>query len=390
MKKILFISNIAGKKVGSFSLASIKAANELGFDFHMAANYNQSSVEQIIQDEHTHNVTIHHVDFERNPLSIKNFKAFLQLKRIVEKEKINYIHCNTPVGGFYGRLVGKNKVVEKVIYQAHGFHFFEGGSNFKNLLFKTIEKFLARSTDVIITINEQDYQQAKRFKMRNKNKTYKVSGVGINLEKYSDRKKTRKLYEKEFNLLSGDRVCISMGDLIKRKNYGVAIRAIKECNDSSIHYFICGDGPELQKLQKMSEDLGLWNQIHFLGYRDDVDSLLSMSDLFLFTSYQEGLPRSLMEAMAAGLPCVVSDIRGNQDLIVNGEGGFLVEVDNSEEISAKLKEILNNQKLSNNMSDINLEKIKQFSLEKVIEEMRDIYYKELINEGDNINESLIH
>ena len=225
MEKILFISNIA-KKVGSFSIASLEAAKECGMQFHMAANWNQAGDEQIQADEKEYNVRIHNIALARSPYSLTNIKGLKQLISVIKEEDIDYIHCNTPIGGLIGRLAGKKCKVKKVIYQAHGFHFYKGAP-FKNwLLYYPVERWLAHYTDAIITINSEDYERAKKFKLRNKGKVYYVPGVGIDTSQYHSDRQNRMEKRKELGLVEGDIALISMGDLIERKNYPAAIKAI--------------------------------------------------------------------------------------------------------------------------------------------------------------------
>ena len=180
MAKVLFISNIA-KRVGSFSVASIAAAKECGIEYYYAANWNATSIEQRKEDEMTFGIKLVHIDLTRSPYSPKNIKAYKQLVEFIKKEKIDYIHCNTPIGGILGRLAGQKCKVKKVIYQAHGFHFFDGAPKKNWLLYYTVEKWLARKTDAIITINKEDFERSKEFKLRNNGQAYYVHGVGMDL-----------------------------------------------------------------------------------------------------------------------------------------------------------------------------------------------------------------
>ena len=166
MEQILFISNIA-KRVGSFSMASLEAAKRCGMQFHIGANSEFADKEQIKEDQNKYNIKIHNISLARSPYSPVNLKAYRQLVEIIKREKIDYIHCNTPVGGVLGRLAGKKCRVKKVIYQAHGFHFYKGAP-FKNwLLYYPVERGLAHYTDTIITINSEDYERAKKFRLWN-------------------------------------------------------------------------------------------------------------------------------------------------------------------------------------------------------------------------------
>ena len=370
--KILFISNIA-KRVGSFSVASIEAAKECGMEYYYAANWEAATIEQRKEDEDRFGIHLVHIDLARSPYSLKNITAYKQLVKLIKDEGIDYIHCNTPVGGLLGRLAGKKCKVKKVIYQAHGFHFYKGAPLKNWLIYYPIEKWLAHYTDALITINKEDYERAQGFRLRNNGKVYYVPGVGIDLSQYELPENTRELKRKELGLKSTDVALISMGDLIDRKNYPVAIESVAKANNPSLQYFICGKGPEEEKLKKMAVDLSVREQVHFLGFRTDIKELLKASDIFLFTSKQEGLARSMMEAMASGLPCIASRIRGNTDLIDGKNCGFLCEtLDEYTNAISSLITIDNFEELKKSC----LERIKEFSMEAVIADLVNIYKME--------------
>lgn len=155
-----------------------------------------------------------------------------------------------------------------------------------------------------------------------------------------------------------DIVLIAMGDLIRRKNYSASIDALARLNNPKLHFLICGEGPEIVSLKERAKKHGIENQVHFLGFRDDIKKLLGISDIFLFTTHQEGLPRALMEAMAAGLPCVVSRVRGNVDLIENGKGGFLHDPDDIDGFAFSINTLVQDVRLRQEMGKNNIERIK--------------------------------
>ena len=310
--KLLFISNITGRKVGSFSIASIIAAKELSYEYHIAANFRNSTPAQMESDEEKYGIHLHQIDFERNPLNPRNIKAFKQVVRLIQSEQFDLIHCNTPIGGVVGRLAGKKCNIQKIIYQAHGFHFYKGAPTVNWLVYYPIEKWLAHYTDALITINTEDYERAKHLNLRNHGKVYYIPGVGIDA-KIVDQKAN--ISKESLGIENNSLVLISVGELNHNKNHRVIIQALGMIKDMSIHYVACGVGGELENLKKKATNYGLSNNVHFLGYRNDVAALLNISDIFVMPSFREGLSRSIMEAMLAGLPCIVSDIRGNTDLI---------------------------------------------------------------------------
>lgn len=381
-KKLLYILNIA-KRVNNFSYTSMLAAQELNIEFHIAGNWSYASDEERIADEEKYGIKIHQIDFVRTPYHPENIKAYKQLKCLVETEKYDFIHCNTPIGGVLGRLIGEKCNVEKVIYQAHGFHFYKGAPKINWLVYYPVEKWLAHYTDALITINSEDFELAKaKFKLRKNGKVYYVPGVGIDTSQYNLSEKSREEKRRELGLGEDDVALISMGDLIERKNYATAICSISETNDPKLQYFICGKGPEEENLKELAESLGVTKQIHFLGFRSDIKELLAAADIFLFTTKQEGLPRSMMEAMASGLPCIVSKIRGNTDLLDSTEGGFLCETTDTAAYAEKLKLLANDKALRKVMGKNNLIAIQKFNTETVNEELRKVYETEFSGGGN--------
>jgi glycosyltransferase involved in cell wall biosynthesis len=380
MKGYVFISNSTKpneEKANSRDMISlsnvnkpcVNAALNMGYEVFLGVNRNRPeelSCELPIKlfDSHTYrSITA----FNDNRI------AFNNLNKILKENDIEVIHCNTPVGGLIGRLCGRKNHIKYVIYTAHGFHFYKGAPLINRTVFKWAERIMAHWTDIIITMNQEDYEAAKTFKLKKGGKVYKVHGVGISLSEYQNIKKDDLNKRNEFSLSQNDFICISAGDLVLRKNYRTAIESIAYAKNPHIHYLICGEGPEKDNLRSLAKKLGIDNQIHFLGYRTDIKELLAMSDCFLFTSTQEGLPRSLLEAMAVGLPVVVSKIRGNVDLIENGKGGFLCTPFNAVDFANSINILTNDKTLCESMANYNLEVIKQYDISVVEEEIKKIY-----------------
>lgn len=353
----------------------MEAALDMGFDIYWGIN--RENPEEIDIGYPVHKFDAHSyrslTAFSDNKIAYKN------LCEVMKNANIDAMHCNTPIGGMIGRLCARKFKTRKVIYTAHGFHFFKGAPLFNRTILKWAEMFMARYTDAIITMNREDYEAAKRFKLRKGGKVYFVHGVGITLSEFEGVSACRDEKRQELNLAEDDIALISMGDLVARKNYAVSIRAIAKAQNKKLHYFICGRGPDLESLEALAKELGVENQVHFLGFRTDVKQLLAACDIFLFTTLQEGLPRSMMEAMATGLPCVASSIRGNVDLMNDGEGGFLRPSCDVDGFAEAINKIANDAELRGKMREFNLEKIKEFDISVVRQEIRDIY-KEVYGE----------
>lgn len=364
------------KPVGlsNVSRPCLKAALNMGYDVYLGVNRENP-------DELECELPVHMFDSHtyRSITALEdNWIAFRNLCRVIKAGKVSVIHCNTPVGGMIGRIVGKIYGVPRVIYTAHGFHFFKGAPLFNNTILKWAEQIMAHWTDVVITMNEEDYRAAKKLKLRKNGKVYKVHGVGIDLKQYADVKVDKQQIRDSLGLAESDVVCIAAGDLVKRKNYSIAIEAIAFSKLPNVHYLICGVGPEEDNLRALARELDIEEQIHFLGFRTDIKELFMISDIFLFTSLQEGLPRSLMEAMACGLPCVVSKVRGNVDLITDNKGGFLCNPNSVQDFSKAIRILEKNDEMMAHMRSHNLTVIKDFDVSIVEKEIETIY-KDVLN-----------
>ena len=360
-------------KISNVSKPCLETALDMGYDVFLGVNRTNPTELKCelpvhLYDSHTYRSITAFSD---------NITAYRNFSKIIKENNVEVIHCNTPIGGMIGRLVGKKYRVKKVIYTAHGFHFFKGAPLFNRTVLKLAEKIMAHWTDAIITMNEEDFQSALKFKLRKGGKVFKVHGVGISLNDYTcvcDRMKKRA----ELGLKNSDIVCISAGDLVKRKNYSVAIKAIAKANNSNIHYLICGIGPEKENLKRLAVRYGISDKIHFLGFRTDVIELMKASDIFLFTTLQEGMPRSMMEAMACGLPCIASKIRGNVDLLNDGKGGYLCETGDVNGFSRCLEILSSDVFIREKMTQHNLKVIKMYDVEMVKKEIEEIYRKVLL------------
>ena len=373
MSKVLFISNLSNK-ITSFVTASIAAAHSLNMDFYQAANWQDAEKPQIEIDEQAYNIKIKSVPISRNPLAKTNLTAYKELVEFIKKENIDYIHCNTPTGGILGRLAGKKCKVKKVIYQAHGFHFYKGAPKKNWLLYYSVEKWLARYTDALITINSEDFELAKtKLKLRKNGKVYYVPGVGIDTAKYNLSEESREEKRIDLNIPRDAFLLISVGELNANKNNGVIISAMEKLQNKNIHYVLCGIGEKQAELQAQADRAGLHDNVHFLGYRNDVERLYNAADCFVMPSFREGLSRSMMEAMAMGLPCVASAIRGNVDLIEDGKGGYLCPSTDVDGFAQAIRNIFEDSDMREKMREHNLARIKGFDISVVEQEIKRIY-----------------
>lgn len=310
------------------------------------------------------------VSLQRSPLSPKNIIGYCEIKKKLDKNHYDLIWTNEPVMGVVTRLAAKKSRNSgtKVMYMVHGFHFYKGAPKLNWMLYYPIEKIMAKYCDVITTINHEDFEAAKQFK--GDGAKY-IHGIGINTDRLNKQSEQRNVRE-EIGLEKEDFVVLSVGELNENKNHRVIIRALAQVNDESIHYVICGKGEQLDALTRLSKELGVESNVHFLGYRTDVVDICSQSDLFAFPTFREGLGLAALEAMYCGLPLVTSNSRGPVDFMINGETGFVCDPNKPEDFAKAIRIIKNDNELKLSMQKRNKMLAYPFCVDNVKNEIYNI------------------
>ncbi|AIS51855.1 putative glycosyltransferase EpsD [Thermoanaerobacter kivui] len=367
--KILFIATIESH-ILNFHIPFIQYFQNKGCEVHIATKLENR------QDELKKlGVVYHGVDFERSPYSFSNIKALKQLINIMKRNKYSLVHVHTPVGAFLGRLAAKITNTKPVLYTAHGFHFYKGAPLKNWIIYYTMEKIAAHWTDGLITMNEEDFNIARKFNLRRKDAVFYVHGVGIDINKYcvNDEEKRKKLRE-ELGFSEDDILILTVAEINTNKNHKQIIDAIKILkNYTDIYYLIVGTGEKEEKLKNYVLLNNLENRIIFLGYRRDISEILNAVDIFALTSLREGLPRAIMEAMAAGKPIIATNVRGNRDLVRDEVNGCLVPVNNIEETAKAVAKLAENKMLRTKMGEEGKRIIQDYAIERVLKEMDEIY-----------------
>lgn len=368
MKKVLFVATVVQLHIARFHIPYLKWFHEQGWQVDVAAKNDYEHPEECVIPYCDH---FYDIPFARSPFDSSNLQALRALKQRLDETHYDIIHCHTPMGAVIARLAAKKsrRLGTKVIYTAHGFHFYHGAPVKNWLLYYPVERFLARWTDVIITMNQEDEQAARKFPCP---RIEYVPGVGIDLKKFA-RHRPRDMVRAALGIAPDTTFILSVGELIARKNYDVAIDALSAL-DTRIKFCFCiaGIGDKEPELRQHIADKGLAAKIKLLGFRSDIPDLLHAADLFFFPSLQEGLPVAVMEAMACGLPIVCSRIRGNTDLIDEGLGGYLVEATDTAGFTQALTQCIHTSSTAD-MAAYNRKKITAFSEDAVLERMAMIY-----------------
>jgi glycosyltransferase involved in cell wall biosynthesis len=371
--KVLFVATVVQKHIMEFHVPYLKMFKERGWETAVAArnDYDNPADCHIPYCDHYYDIP-----FERSPFKSGNITAYKELKQVIDNGHYDIIHCHTPVGAALTRLAAEDarKKGTKVFYTAHGFHFYDGAPLVNWLTYYPVEKWLATKTDVLITINKEDYHRAKKnFKA---GKVVYVPGVGIDLSRFESKPYIREQKRKELGFKKDDLLLLSVGELIERKNHRVVLEAIgklkKEKFYKNLHYIICGTGVLMDELKELCKELDISDHVHFLGYRNDISDICNASDIFLFMSHQEGLPVALMEAMACGLPAICSKVRGNTDLIEDGKNGLFAE-NNAGDVSQKMEELATSPEKRQAYGLAAEKTIKKYDLTSVESKMIKIY-----------------
>lgn len=369
-KKVLFTATV-DSHILAFHLPFLKWFKEQGYEVHVATNGDEEIpyCDKKIK-----------ISFERSPFKLNNIKAIFQLKKILLKEKYDIIHTHTPMGSVVTRLAAKKvrKQGTRVIYTAHGFHFYKGAPLLNWCLFYPVEKYLSKYTDTLILINKEDYGLAKKKFKKCKDIEY-VPGVGID-EKNFDVKMTKEdkhKLRKELGLKDTDFVMIYPAELNKNKNQIMLIDAMEQLIDKypDIHLLLPGKDSYNGYYQKIVKEKNLDKNIHFLGFRKDIPRLLKISDLSVTTSKREGLPVNILEAMYVGLPIVATNCRGNRDLVKDNQNGLITSIDNQQELSNAINKIYHNKNIVKKMKRESQKIIQYYMLANIIMKMEIIYKK---------------
>ena len=380
-KKILFVANVVKTHIMTFHIPYLKWFKDRGYEVHVAANND-------LLEENEVNIPYcdfyHNVPFSRSPFDISNALAYVRVKKILGTHEFDLVHTHTPIASVITRLVAIKHRINglKVVYTAHGFHFFSGGSTLSWILYYPIEKFLSRYTDLLITINKDDYNTASIHNFKPE-KLVHVPGIGVDLKKFSPvlNIEEKNILRAKYGFQETSFILFFAGELSKNKNQITLINVVYELaiKIPEIILILAGTGSERESLEKEIKIKNLENNVKLIGYRNDIPDLLKCSDVAVSASEREGLPVNLLEAMATGLPLVTSDCRGNKDLTINHVNGYtLPTYDTNGYVNAILM-LHNNPELINKFGANSQLLVKEYEINTVLHKMSFLYESLLTN-----------
>lgn len=385
---VLLAASVASM-IDQFNLSNIRLLLDLGYEVHVMCNFRQGNtcsrkrILKLLHQLKEMQVVCHPWDCPRSIRDVAGcVRAYQQIRELLRRNSFAWVHCHSPIGGALSRIAAHRQGIG-VVYTAHGFHFYKGAPFFNWLLYYPAEKLLAHWTDVLVTVNREDYRFAKhRLKA---GRICHIPGVGMDGKAFEavSHKKDSRFFE-DYQIPQDALVLLSVGELNAGKNHRMVLQALAALDRRDVCYLICGQGGLRDELWRYAKELGIRDLVRMPGYQEDMPWIYGNADLFILPSRREGLPVSLLEAMAASLPCVVSDIRGNRELIcpVRAEdasgaclapGGARFSLDKPWQLTAALQRLLEEEPLRKRCGAYNRKKIQSYSKTEVEKRMREIY-----------------
>ena len=379
MKKALIYASVASM-IQQFNMENINILLSLGYEVHVACNMEQGSnismerIAMLREELKALNVSVYHIPIPRKITAPKDiWQSYKITKKLLGEQRYDLVHCHSPIGGIICRLANrtcKHYKTTRMIYTAHGFHFYEGAPLKNWLIYYPIEKISSKWTDALITINPQDFSLAQK-KMKAKQVVY-IPGVGISVERFANAPADKIEKRQELGVPADAFLLMSVGELNTNKNHAAIIKAIHQLNNPDVYYAIIGNGNQ-DTLKSMIDSLGLSGRVMLLGYRTDIPDLYKAADVFAFPSKREGLGLAAVEAMAAGLPLITSNINGINDYSIDGITGYSRHSEDVDGFADCIRRCMSDREWLERTGKSNIERSRKYDRSNVNEIMIKLY-----------------
>ena len=364
MKKILLVANVAKEHVLKFHVPTIRMLKEQGWQVDVAC----SGTEDVPYCDHQYRMS-----YQRSPFNLALFRGIRELKKIVNEGQYDIVYCHTPVGGIAGRLAARKarKHGTTVIYMAHGYHFYKGAPFVNWAVYYPVEKILSRMTDKIVLINREDFELTKK---RFKNCTaYFIPGIGVDLDrlKVEDKAAVRHQYREQFDIPQDAAVLIYLAELLPNKNQTFLMRVLKQVlqSEKNVYLVLAGFDHSNGAFEQYAEEIGVKDHVCFLGWREDVGSLLAMADICTATSIREGFGLNLVEAMACDLPVIAAKNRGHETIIRDGENGLLIDQGDESGFTEAVLRLIRDDGFREQLIETGRKEVGQYSKEAILKKI---------------------
>lgn len=385
LKKVLITASVVSF-IEWFNKENVEfLKNTLGCDVHIACNFDYmedtdvARTQAYLQKLKEMGVQLHNIHFARSPFDKANLTAYKTLKKIIDEGQFDLIHCHTPTVSILTRLAARKarKRGTVVMYTCHGFHFHNAAPKKNWLLYYPIEKHMSRHCDYIVTINKEDFNRAKTFHAKN---VRYIPGVGVDINRIKRVSIDKAAYKQSIGLSEDSIMILSIGEMIERKNHEVIIKALGKLQRDDLYYVICGKGPLKEYLEQLAEQLGIGSKVVFLGFRNDIPELCHAADISAFPSRIEGLGLAGIEAMAAGVPLVSSNVHGILDYVIDGQTGYACAPDDVDGFAQAIDRLASDKSLREGMKDACLKAVEPFEITNALNVMWTIYREILQNQ----------
>ncbi|MDV7680378.1 glycosyltransferase [Erysipelothrix rhusiopathiae] len=374
MTKCLIVTTV-GITIKTFLIPHIEYLQNLGYTVEVASNF-EGMVDQDYNLIDNTGALMHQIDFTRSAKSItSHIKSYKQIGSLINSEKYNKIFVHTPIAAFLTRKAA-NKSGAEVTYFAHGLQFYNGASKLSWLIFGTMEKRALKWTNSVVTINQEDYDYFMHVKPESVS-LYKIPGIGLSKSFMIKLEQNQDSLDESFGIHADDLLVLSIGELNENKNHILAIKAMKNLieKNKKVKYIILGTGDRLNEYQEYIAENNLENNIFFGGYQSNVVPFLERTDLFLSCSYREGLPVSVLEAMATKKPVLLSNIRGHVDLIKNDKFIYDIKSISPEGLANHIENLISDKHELEEEGIRNYNMSSKYQLDNVFIALNDVYYQ---------------
>lgn len=380
MKKVLIVASVVSF-IEWFNKENVEfLRSNLGCEVHIACNFDymedtdEERTRKYIEKIKAEGVILHNIHFARSPFSSANIPAYRELKKIIDGGNFDLIHTHTPAASIFARMAARKarKKGTVVMYTCHGFHFHNAAPKKNWIMYYPVEKWMSRYTDYIVTINKEDFNRAKTFHAKN---VRYIPGVGVDINRIKNAKVDKKAYKKSIGIPEDCVMLLSVGEMIERKNHQVIIKALGKLKRDDIYYVICGKGPLKEELEQLSKSLGVHTV--FLGFRRDIPELCNTADISAFPSRIEGLGLAGIEAMAAGVPLVSSNVHGILDYVIDGKTGYACDPEDVDGFAKAIDKLASSEELRESMRDACLKAVEPFEINNALNTMWNIYREKL-------------
>lgn len=339
-KKALIVTALA-RFTKSFLTNDIIILQKMGYEVHCAANIHHAGAECMPQYFKEMKVIFHQIDFSSSrPVSIKTLQSYKEMAELLKSEYFDVIHCHTPIAGTIARYASRKqrKKGSIIIYTTHGFYFHKHSSKKTWVVFYTLEDLMSRYCDAIITINREDFENAKKMHCK---KVFYIPGVGVDTKRFQDTIVDRSSYRKRLEISEGQLLILAVGELSRRKNHQIIIKALSKAKIPNAVFMICGNAMTSEntkdELEQLSQKSGV--TLKLMGLHEDIPEICKCADIGVMPSTREGLGLSGIEMLAAGLPVIASNVHGIVDYIKDGVDGYLCDPFDEDSFAEAIKKL---------------------------------------------------